>query len=563
MDESSSMDTTSSSTTTSAAPTDPTPAATAAPQQSLPPSSIPSNPEPPAPTPPPTTTAIPNQNPQQQQAPPTNLAPKLQSHHHQIQQQQQLQQPIFQHTQQRPALSRPRPLQSAYSHFSPHLPPTSSSAASGSALSSPVSSSHPMPTMQRGGVAVGVPAPHGRPPQQQPPGSFSTFGPGSFNQFGGLGRGPVGVPEAMANPTMQVRQPPPGVQSMGMMSPFGSGSQLRPSGAPMLHHQRPGPPSLRAQSQPNNQALATQKFQSHNMAMVSSLGSPNSQSLMASQGSQTHQQSWVSGQGKQTHTQALPSPSYKPPMKTQGMNQRSHIPQQHQQATPSTSHQQQMPAVQPQQPVIQTHQSQEHYNPQYSSPRLPQSMPHQPQVTRPPGSAAQKSVVPVVAQSSTLQAGSHAPAVSIDTPDDGPHILSKRSIQELVTQIDPSEKLDPEVEDVLVEIAEDFVESITTFACSLAKHRKSTTLEAKDILLHLERNWNMTLPGFGGDEIKSYKKQFTNDVHRERLAAIKKSIVGTEGTNLKSSTTQTAVNVKGHTAKPPPAGPEKPEHHLH
>lgn len=31
-------------------------------------------------------------------------------------------------------------------------------------------------------------------------------------------------------------------------------------------------------------------------------------------------------------------------------------------------------------------------------------------------------------------------------------------------QIDPSEKLDSEVEDVLVEIAEDFVESVSSFA---------------------------------------------------------------------------------------------------
>ena len=96
-----------------------------------------------------------------------------------------------------------------------------------------------------------------------------------------------------------------------------------------------------------------------------------------------------------------------------------------------------------------------------------------------------------------------------------------KKIYSLVNQIDPSERLDPEVEDILVDLAEEFVESITTFGCSLAKHRKSTTLEAKDILLHLEKNWNLTLPGFGSDEIKIFRKPLTNDTHRERLAAVK------------------------------------------
>ncbi|KAI3471957.1 hypothetical protein Pfo_028645 [Paulownia fortunei] len=153
-------------------------------------------------------------------------------------------------------------------------------------------------------------------------------------------------------------------------------------------------------------------------------------------------------------------------------------------------------------------------------------------------------------QSGASHPGAPGKTATADTEESSNRIVSKRSIQELVNQIDPSEKLDPEVEDILVDIAEDFVESITTFGCSLAKHRKSTTLEAKDIILHLERNWNMTLPGFGGDEIKIYKKPIVSEIHRERLAAIKKSVLATDMIS-KNSSGPSGGNAKGHLAKGP------------
>lgn len=158
-----------------------------------------------------------------------------------------------------------------------------------------------------------------------------------------------------------------------------------------------------------------------------------------------------------------------------------------------------------------------------------------------------------------VQSGNISLAVNTDDAESGNQILSKRSLRELVAQIDPSEKLDSEVEDVLAEVAEDFIESITTFACSLAKHRKSSTLEAKDILLHVERNWNMTLPGFSGDEIKCYKKQFTNDIHKERLSVIKKSMVGTSdaGNAKNPAAGQAASNLKSHAPKAPAIGSPK------
>jgi transcription initiation factor TFIID subunit 12 len=103
-------------------------------------------------------------------------------------------------------------------------------------------------------------------------------------------------------------------------------------------------------------------------------------------------------------------------------------------------------------------------------------------------------------------------------------VLDKHRLNELVKEVDPSEQLDDEVEDVLLQIADDFIEQTVSQACALAKHRKANTIDVRDVQLVLERSWNMWIPGFGQQELRPYKRSAQTDAHKQRLAVIKKSL---------------------------------------
>lgn len=108
--------------------------------------------------------------------------------------------------------------------------------------------------------------------------------------------------------------------------------------------------------------------------------------------------------------------------------------------------------------------------------------------------------------------------------DQTTQLLSRPRLQELVREVDPTVQLDEEVEEMLLQLADDFIDTTLNASCSLAKHRHSPNVELKDVQLHLERQWNMWIPGFGNDELRPYKRAAVTEAHKQRMALIRKTI---------------------------------------
>ncbi|KAL9098003.1 MAG: hypothetical protein Q9163_006246 [Psora crenata] len=111
---------------------------------------------------------------------------------------------------------------------------------------------------------------------------------------------------------------------------------------------------------------------------------------------------------------------------------------------------------------------------------------------------------------------------------DGERVLSKKKLEELVRQVaggtgsegEEGETLTAEVEETLLQVADDFVDQVIVSACKLAKLRNSSTLELRDLQLILERNYNIRVPGFASDEIRAVRKVAPTTGWTQKLSAV-------------------------------------------
>lgn len=87
---------------------------------------------------------------------------------------------------------------------------------------------------------------------------------------------------------------------------------------------------------------------------------------------------------------------------------------------------------------------------------------------------------------------------------------------------------------------DEFVEDLLANACKLAQHRNSQTLEASDLLFYLERQHDISIPGFEVLEDKTAKKASSStqtasavgtaatlDEHARRVASLQRGISST------------------------------------
>ena len=135
----------------------------------------------------------------------------------------------------------------------------------------------------------------------------------------------------------------------------------------------------------------------------------------------------------------------------------------------------------------------------------------------------------------SLKTPASATSTGASMADDN-QVLDKKRLQELVKEVDPNEQLDEDVEDLLLHIADDFIEQTVMASCSLAKHRRAPAVEVKDVQLVLEKKWNMWIPAVGSsgssavggsgeqDPIRPFKRSATSEAHKARMALIRKTL---------------------------------------
>jgi transcription initiation factor TFIID subunit 12 len=76
------------------------------------------------------------------------------------------------------------------------------------------------------------------------------------------------------------------------------------------------------------------------------------------------------------------------------------------------------------------------------------------------------------------------------------------------------------ISQAILQLADDFVDTVLTNACKLSKLRESPQLDIRDIQLILERNYNIRIPGYASDEVRTVRKLVPAPAWNEKMKAV-------------------------------------------
>mmetsp|Transcript_39433 Transcript_39433/g.101085 ORF Transcript_39433/g.101085 Transcript_39433/m.101085 type:complete len:196 (-) Transcript_39433:420-1007(-) len=126
-------------------------------------------------------------------------------------------------------------------------------------------------------------------------------------------------------------------------------------------------------------------------------------------------------------------------------------------------------------------------------------------------------------------------------------VVPRKNIDALRAQIDPNEKLEPEVESILIDVAEDFVRAIAENASKIAAHRGSAELTAQDVSYYVDKFWHFRVPGHDAPRAPRPGETPATEDYAKRQAEVKKALAAasagaaaTTSTPAAASTTKTA-----------------------
>lgn len=73
---------------------------------------------------------------------------------------------------------------------------------------------------------------------------------------------------------------------------------------------------------------------------------------------------------------------------------------------------------------------------------------------------------------------------------------------------------------ICLSMLDDFIDDVITSGCRLAKLRGGTSLEARDVQIVLERQYNIRIPGFSTDEVRTVRKSQPTAGWAHKVAAV-------------------------------------------